>query len=311
MVEAVPHLAGAGILRLGQVIPVAVTALRRGLRRGVRPGALLKHAALLAAVFLSIAPFLWLLSIALRPVPETYIVPMTLLPSRLTFTHFLDMLLVAPLMAVYYRNSFVITGASVAAVVAIACLAGYAFARLHFPAREPLFWIVVTAMFLPAAIALPPLYVLLSNLNLLDTWLGLILPYTGWYLPVSMFIMRGVYQAIPRELEDAARLDGASAWQIFWRIMLPLGASGAIVVAILAFVPIWGEYLFSFTFTSTTNSMPMSVGIRFFEPSPATGKYTFNVAAAAALVMFLPSMLVYVGLQKWFTKGLMEGALKF
>ena len=81
--------------------------------------------------------------------------------------------------------------------------------------------------------------------------------------------------------------------------------------AIFAFVPIWGEYLFSFTFTSTTNAMPMSVGIRFFEPSPATGQYTFNVATAAALVMFLPSMLVYLLLQRWFTKGMMEGALKF
>lgn len=274
-------------------------------------GTAAKHGVLLLGVFISLAPFLWLISISLRPVAETYVIPMPLLPSRLTLEHFADMTAMAPLMAVYYRNSFAITGFSVAAIVAISCLTGYAFARLRFPAREPLFWLVVTAMFLPPMIAVTPLYVLLSNLNLLDAWAGLILPYTGWYLPVSVFIMRGIFESIPREIEDAARIDGASAWQTFWRIMLPLGASGAIVVAIFAFVPIWGEYLFSSTFTTTSNSIPMSVGIKFFEPSPATGKYTFNVATAAALVMFVPSMLVYVTLQKWFTKGLMEGALKF
>lgn len=274
-------------------------------------GVVLKHVALLAAVFVSLAPFIWLLSIALRPVTETYVVPMPLVPSRLTLEHFVSMTAMVPLMTVYYRNSFAITGVSVAAIVTIACLAGYAVARLRFPGRELLFWLVVATMFLPSMIAVPSLYVLLADLNLLDTWLGLILPYTGWFLPVSVFIMRGVFMTVPRELEDAARIDGASPLQIFWRIMLPLGMSGAIVVAIFAFVPIWGEYLFSFTFTSTGNSMPMSVGIRFFEPSPATGNYTFNVATAAALVMFLPSMLVYISLQRWFTKGLMEGALKF
>lgn len=284
----------------------------RGARvRWPSAGTAAKHGVLLLGVFISLAPFLWLFSISLRPVAETYVIPMPLLPSRLTLEHFADMTAMAPLMAVYYRNSFAITGFSVAAIVAISCLTGYAFARLRFPAREPLFWLVVTAMFLPSMIAVTPLYVLLSNLNLLDTWAGLILPYTGWYLPVSVFIMRGIFESIPREIEDAARIDGASAWQTFWRIMLPLGASGAIVVAIFAFVPIWGEYLFSSTFTTTSNSIPMSVGIKFFEPSPATGKYTFNVATAAALVMFVPSMLVYVTLQKWFTKGLMEGALKF
>ncbi len=279
--------------------------------RRLRPGPWLKHAALLAAVGLSLAPFLWLVSIALRPVTETYVVPMPLLPSRLTLEHFGAMPAMAPQMISYYRNSFAITMASVAAITVIACLAGYAFARIRFPGREWVFWLVVATMFLPSMIAVPSLYVLLNTLNLLDTWPGLILPYTGWYLPVSVFIMRGIYLQIPRDLEDAARIDGASFWATFWHIMLPLGASGAIVVAIFAFVPIWGEYLFAFTFTSTTSAMPMSVGIRFFEPSPATGKYTFNVAAAAALVMFVPALLVYVTLQRWFTKGLLEGALKF
>ncbi len=277
----------------------------------MRVGTGAKHTLLGLACLATLAPFLWLLSIAFRPVAETYVIPMPIVPSTLTLENFAQMGARVPQMAVYYRNSFAITGASVAGVVAIAALSGYAFARLRFPGRDAIFWVVVAAMFLPSMIAVPSLYTVLSELDLLDTWLGLILPYTGWYLPVSVFIMRGVFTTIPKELEDAARIDGCSPPQLFWRIMLPLGISGAVVVAIFAFVPIWGEYLFSFTFTSTTNAMPMSVGIRFFEPTPATGNYTFNVATAAALIMFLPSLLVYVALQKWFTKGMMEGALKF
>jgi ABC-type glycerol-3-phosphate transport system permease component len=291
---------------------VIAQPLRPPRRRSLlRSGTAAKHALLVLACFLSLAPFLWLVSIALRPVAETYVIPMPLLPTRLTLENFVQMSVRVPQMVIYYRNSFVITGAAVAAVVVISSLAGYAFARLRFPGRDVLFWLVVATMFLPSMIAVPTLYKVLSDLELLDTWLGLILPYTGWYLPISVFIMRGVFTTIPKELEDAARIDGCAPLQLFWRIMLPLGISGAIVVAIFAFVPIWGEYLFSFTFTSTTNAMPMSVGIRFFEPTPATGQYTFNVATAAALVMFLPSMLVYLLLQRWFTKGMMEGALKF
>jgi multiple sugar transport system permease protein len=291
------------------VIAQPLRSARR--RRTPRTGTVVKHTLLLLACFASLAPFLWLVSIAFRPTVETYVIPMPIVPRTLTLENFVQMSLRVPQMAIYYRNSFVITGAAVAAVVAISALSGYAFARLRFPGRDLIFWVVVATMFLPSMIAVPSLYKLLSDADLLDTWLGLILPYTGWHLPVSVFIMRGVFTTIPKELDDAARIDGCSPLQLFWRIMLPLGISGAVVVATFAFVPIWGEYLFSFTFTSTTNAMPMSVGIRFFEPSPATGQYTFNVATAAALIMFLPSMLVYLLLQRWFTKGMMEGALKF
>src|SRR5438105_2125845 len=151
-------------------------------RTGLRPrvATIVKHATLAVAVFVSLAPFLWLLSIALRPVEQTYVVPMPLIPTKLTLEHFVSMSAMVPMMTVYYRNSFVITGVSVAAIVAIACLSGYAFARLRFPGREPIFWTVVTTMFLPSMMAVPALYVLLSQLDLLNTLPGLILPYTGW-----------------------------------------------------------------------------------------------------------------------------------
>ena len=269
------------------------------------------HAGLVALVGASLFPFLWFVSIAVRPLTETYVIPMPLIPHSLTLQHFRDVFRYVPLMVLYYRNSFIITGAAVAGVVAISCLAGYCFARLRVPGRDVLFWMVVLSMFIPPMTAIPALYELMDQLHLLNTRVGLILVYIGWHLGMSTFIMRGVFAQIPRELEEAARIDGATNFGIFSRVMLPLVGGGLVVVAIFSFVPIWGEYIFAFTFSQTKAIMPMSVAIRFFEPSPASGQYTLNVAAAAALFMFLPAIAIYVALQKWFTKGLMEGALKF
>ncbi len=278
----------------------------KAVRRGVG-----ENLGLIALVLFEIAPFAWLISIALRPVGETYVIPQPILPSHLTLENFASAMEYVPRLVLYYRNSFIITGLTVFLVLVCASMAGYVFARLKFRARNLLFWMLTVTMFIPASIVLPALYNHLSSLGLNDTMAGLILSYTGWYLGFGTFIMRGVFGTIPAELEEAARIDGASTYQIFSRIMLPLSRSGLIVVAIFTFVPVWGEYLWAFTLTQSHAAMPMSVAIKFFDPSPASGKYTFNLAAAASLMMFIPAIVVYLGLQRWFTKGLMEGALKF
>jgi len=280
-------------------------------RLRAQPSAMAFHAVLTILVIGSLFPFLWFVSIAIRPLTETYVIPMPLFPRTLTLQHFADVFRYVPLMVLYYRNSFLITGAAVAGVVAISCLAGYVFARLRVPGRDLIFWVVVITMFIPPLTVVPALYELLDRLHLLNTRAGLVLSYIGWHLGMSTFIMRGVFQQVPMEMEEAARIDGASNFRIFWQIMLPLVSGGLVVVAIFSFVPIWGEYIFAFTFTQSKEMMPMSVAIRFFEPSPASAQYTLNVAAAAALFMFLPAIAIYVTLQKWFTRGLMEGALKF
>ncbi|HMN15864.1 MAG TPA: ABC transporter permease subunit, partial [Bellilinea sp.] len=110
---------------------------------------------------------------------------------------------------------------------------------------------------------------------------------------------------------DAAVVDGCSPLRLYWQIMMPLVAPALVTVSILSFVPIWGEYLYAFTFATTLKSMPMSIGIQLLKPSPASGEWTFSVASMAILISFIPPLLIYFGLQRWFTKGLMEGALKF
>jgi ABC-type glycerol-3-phosphate transport system permease component len=270
-----------------------------------------KHAFLIAVVIFSLAPIFWLVTIAFRPVEETYVTPMKLLPSTLTLENTTLVIEKLPKLILLYRNSIIITGTTVFLVVICTSLAGFAFARLKFPGRDILFWLVVAAMFMPKSMMIPGLYEVLRKLDLIDTLGGLIMPYTGWFLSLNLFIMRSAFQSIPRDLEDAAIVDGASTFRLFSQLMMPLVSTSLVTVAILTFVPVWGEYLFAFTFTTSMSAMPMSVGIKFLQAGPAQGEWTFPVASMAVIVSFIPPLIIYLGLQRWFSKGLLEGALKF
>lgn len=276
-----------------------------------RLSTLLKHLFLISVSLFSLAPLLWLISIAFRPVEETYVIPMPLFPSTLTLKNATLVIEMLPKLIMFYRNSFIITGASVFLILLISSLSGYVFARMKFPGRDFIFWLVVVSMFLPKSMSIPGLYEVLQKMKLIDTTTGLTFAYTGWFLSLSIYIMRNAFSAIPKDLEDAAVVDGCSPIRLYWQIMMPLTAPSLVTVAILSFVPIWGEYLYAFTFATTLKSMPMSIGIQLLKPSPASGEWTFPVASMAILISFIPPLLVYFGLQRWFTKGLMEGALKF
>lgn len=274
-------------------------------------GKLFVYGALSLAAAAAVFPFFWITCVAIRPITETYKTPITILPHALTLENFDQVLTKLPNMATFYQNSLIITGVTVLCVVLISGLAGYTFARLRFPGRNLLFWAVLFSMFLPITIGLPALYEMEAKLHLLNSLQGLIMPYTAMQLAVNVLIMRGVFAAIPQDLEDAAIIDGCSQWGVFRRIMMPLGASGLVTVAIFTFVPVWGEYLLAVTFVDSAQVMPLAVGIKLLQSSPATAEWTFPVAAAAALITFVPAALIFIVLQKWFTKGLMEGALKF
>ena len=270
-----------------------------------------KQIFLIAVALFSLAPLMWLISIAFRPVEETYIIPMKLLPSTLTLDNARLVVEMFPKLILFYRNSFIITGTSVLLILLIASLSGYVFSRMKFPGRDFIFWSVVISMFLPKSMSIPGLYEVLQKMDLLDTTTGLTFAYTGWFLSLSIYIMRSAFTAIPKDLEDAAVVDGCSPIRLYWQIMMPLVSPSLVTVAILSFVPIWGEYLYAFTFSTTLKAMPMSIGVQLLKPSPASGDWTFPVASMAILISFIPPLLIYFGLQRWFTKGLMEGALKF
>lgn len=269
------------------------------------------HLLLLVAVFIALFLLLWLLSTAIKPVTETYSMQTSLIPKQLTLDNFKQVMFELPRLTSYYKNSLIITFFSVGFILIVAAISGYAFARLRFPGRNFIFLVVISTIFFPYSISLPALYDMLFKLKLTDTLIGLILPYTAIWLRLGTLIMRQVFSTIPQDLEDAAIIDGCSRFGAFWRVLLPLTSSGWVVVAIFAFVPIWGEFLLAFTVTSTPQSMPISIGLKMLEPNPAFGEWTFPVAASAALIVFVPSLIIFIIFQKWFARGITAGALKF
>jgi ABC-type glycerol-3-phosphate transport system permease component len=271
--------------------------------------ALGRHAILVAATLLVLLPFVWILSSALKSLPEFFRRPPTFLPEAPTLDNFFFVFNEFPVVWNFYFNSVIVTFVSVTVTVLIATLAGYGFARLRFPLREALFWMMVLTLYFPTQItSIFAIFELTTRMGLQDTHLGLILPYIGsLHLPIHIFIMRTVFQAIPRELEEASHLDGASTFQTFRLVMLPMAYPGVVVITILSFAFTWGEYLLARTLTI---DQAMTIGVGLTTVQTNMGTTEFPIIAAAYFGAIVPPILLFIVLQRWFMKGLTDGAVK-
>jgi multiple sugar transport system permease protein len=270
---------------------------------------------LLGIAWWTFMPILWTFMSSLKGIREFYTYPLRFFPHIPTFRNYTFTLRYLTDLPIYFKNSMITSLGSVVLTVICASLMGYAFARLEFRGRDLLFYSLIVAMFIPRAGGLMAQYELMHALRLRNSLLGLTLLLSSG-LSVPLFIMRQTFLAMPRELEDAALIDGASRWRLFWAIAMPFAAGGATVVAILTFVRVWGEYLVTITMIDVQRLYTVGVGITMFsgggamvEPDPDISEA--GVQAAAYLMAALPAMLLYVFMQKYFVRGLTEGALKF
>jgi multiple sugar transport system permease protein len=216
------------------------------------------------------------------------------------------------------KNSFIFALGTAALQVFVAALAGYAFARMHFKGRDLILVALLLSMFIPRSGGLMALYELMAFLNLRNSLLGLILLFAA-NVPVPIFIMRQAFLAVPKEIEEAAILDGASWFRVFRQIAAPLALSGMVIVATLAFIASWSDYLVTFTMIDADEKMTVSVGIQKLLANsyqsalaPAfRGQLTGDTAdAAMLLIATAPVIIFYALLQRWFMRGLAEGAVK-
>jgi ABC-type glycerol-3-phosphate transport system permease component len=278
-------------------------------RGGYTVRAIARHLVLLAATLTVILPFVWIVSASLKTLPEFFHRPPTFLPNAPTLDNYIFVFNGLPMVWKFYLNSVIVTSTSVTITVIVATLAGYGFARLEFPYRELIFWMMLLSLYFPTQItSVFAIFELTSWMNLQDTHLGLILPYIGsLHLPMHIFIMRTVFREIPRELEEAAALDGASPLLTFRKVMLPLAYPGVVVITILSFAFIWGEYLLARTLT-VDNAMTIAVGLTGVQTGMGTTE--FPVIAAAYFGAIVPPIVLFIILQRWFMKGLTAGAIK-
>lgn len=262
----------------------------------------------MAMVALWAAPFLWMVSTSLKPAAQVMTTAIEWLPREVTLANYAEVLDYP--VGRWALNSLLVAGTATFYGVLFGAMAGYAFARFDFPGRRPLFWLLLASLMIPAEIGVVPLLIVMLQAGLASTYPALILPLVANV--VSVYIFRQFFLGFPKELEDAATIDGASRPQIFFRIALPLARSPAIAATVIAFTLNWNNFLWPLLVTFDEDMKTLPVGIASF--APVSGTHTqmegYAVAMAAVTLLCIPSVLLFLVLQRHFIQGITSGGVK-
>lgn len=259
---------------------------------------------LLIGGMLMIFPFIWQIIMSLSTQAEVTSVPPTLLPSEPQFQNYAEVFEVLPFVN-QFSVSVGVTVIRVLGQIVLATMAGYAFARMTFRGNKILFALFLSILMVPTQIYVIPQYEIVRSLGLLNTIAGIAAP--GVFSAFSTFLMRQHYLGMPKELEEAARLDGCNPWQIYWRIMLPLSGPAIGSVTILTTMASWNDLLWPLVVATYDKKMPLSVGL-----ATLSGQYTtdYPLMMAASLMAMLPIIILFVLLQKRVVNGLAHSGMK-
>lgn len=256
-----------------------------------------------AAIF--IYPMVWMFYSSLKTNSEIFTSPW-MLPQQLHIKNYITAWENANLSQAA-MNSLLVTFSSVGLILLCSSLAGFAFARLNFRGRDLIFYVFLGGLILPLQTTLIPLYALFSSLNWLSTYQSVILPYVAQGLPFSIFLLRAYFLNLPKELEDAARIDGCSNFGIYWRIFLPIIKPGIATVVIFQFLFIFNEFLFALIFLTEDKVKTLPIAIWSF-----WGRYItrYGPLFSTLSIITIPIMIIYLLFQKQFIRGLTAGAIK-
>ena len=263
-----------------------------------------RYLLLVAGAVLMVAPLVWMALASFKTLPEILRVPPTLLPESLHLDNYRTVLGDTAFVR-YFLNSVLVAGITVASVLITSSMAGYAFAKFEFPGRRVLFVLVLATLMIPFQVRVIPLYVLASDLGLLDSYAGLVLP--GLVDAFGIFLMRQYLQSIPSELIDAARVDGASELTIFVRIVLPLAKPALAALAIFSLVASWESFLWPLLVLSSPDKYTLPLGLAQF-----SGRFVTRVdlQMAASALTILPMLIVFLIMQRRFIEGMATAGMK-
>lgn len=210
---------------------------------------------------------------------------------------------------VYLWNSTVVSVLTVALTLFISLLGGYAFARFSFPGKNALFLLTLAILMVPYATLLIPLYVILNAVGLQNSLVGVSLVITMFQLPFSMFMMRISFESIPRELDEAALVDGCSSWGALWRVLLPAVKPGLVTVGLFAFLTAWNDFMAPLILINDTNRMTLPLAVANLR-GQVQGVVDYGATEAGVVVLALPCILLFLLLQRHYVRGFMSGAFK-
>jgi multiple sugar transport system permease protein len=259
---------------------------------------------LIVASIIAIVPFLYVISTSLKDTAALFSYPPEWIPSEPTFANFQNLLEEYPYLR-WTLNSLIVASAVTIIKVIMDSMAGYAFAKMSFPGRDALFLVVLMTLMVPFAATLIPLFIIVRDLNLTNTYLGLILPALA--SPIGIFMMRQFIESLPSDLENAARLDGCSEFEIFRRVILPLMKPGLVVLGVFTFMTQWTSYLWPLVISTREDMLTLTVGVQSLR---SLFSIDWGLLSAGAVLSILPLILVFLFLQRYFIAGSIAGALK-
>ncbi|MFF1649792.1 carbohydrate ABC transporter permease [Streptomyces sp. NPDC058240] len=278
-----------------------------GTKKARNPKRVLVYVLLSVGLLIMSAPFLWMALSAFKTQADLTASPPVWLPTEWTLQNFRDLLdkLDLPL---YFMNSVIVAVLVTVSNLVFCSMLGYALAKLNFAGRNKIFGLVLGALMVPGNLMLLPLFVLMSKLHLIDSYAGLVLPFAAGAFGV--FLMRQFMQSIPDELLEAARMDGAGEWYIFWRIVMPLVKPALATLSIFTFLGSWNNFVWPLIATNDPDKYTLPVALATFATDPNKAGGSNGMLMAGSLLVVLPVVVLFIALQRHFTQGIATAGMK-
>lgn len=266
----------------------------------------LTYVFLIVMVIISVFPIIWMIDSSLKGTSEIYSSPPTFTIHKVTLENYIRVLFDSGIPRAFL-NSVIVSLTATATTLVLGCLAGYGFSRYRFKGRKMLYVGLLYGQMMPAVVLIIPVYLVFSKIGLIDSYFSLILPDVAITVPLATLMLKSFFDGVPVELEDAARIDGATKIGILWKIIIPIAKPGLVSVAIYTFLSTWEEFIFALNLTNSASIRTLPIAINMFK-----GEFVIDWGAimASGAVISLPVILLFVLCNKVFVKGLSEGGVK-
>ena len=275
-------------------------------RQERRIDAIVSYGMLILATAFALFPILWMLSTSFKSEAEALSLPIRWIPQRLTLQAYGEMWTMKPF-ATYFWNSIVVSGITALLSTIVGALAGYGFSRFRFRGRTSLLAFFLATQMISGVLVIGPYFQILAALDLYNTLTGLIIAYVTICLPFAAWMSKGYFDSIPKELDEAGLVDGASRLQIFFRIICPIAVPGTVSTLLFAFLLAWQDLLWAMCLVSIDEKRTVTLGVAYL-----VGEFVIQwpMLTAASLIGSLPTILLYLFLQRYYVEGLARGAVK-
>lgn len=264
------------------------------------------YAVLTVFAIIAIFPIWQVVNISLRPGDQLLPTTLEFIPARATFDNYVRLFTQSDFVRWLWNSAFVAVVVTITGIV-LASTAGYGFSRFQFVGKKAGLLSLLTTQMFPATMLLLPMYIMLINLGLINTYLGVIIVYSATALPFCIWTMKGYYDTIPFSLEEAARIDGCTHFSAFYKVILPLAAPAMVITALFSFMTAWSEYLVAAQILQDTSLWTLPVGLKSFEASMST---EWGLYGAGSIIVMLPVVVLFLALSRWLVSGLTLGSVK-